>query len=81
MPNEKGEGVQVGKDAPLTYDPCSLSFFCDGEFILCGGSDRKVSLYTREGVFLRVVAEVSHWAWAIRGKQDPFITIRSFAPC
>jgi len=36
--------LQVGKDRHLGYDPCCLSFFSKGEYLVIGGSDKKVSL-------------------------------------
>lgn len=33
-------GHQVGKDRELDYDPCALSYFTDGEYLLMGGSNR-----------------------------------------
>ena len=33
---------QVGKDRELGYDPCTISYFSNGEYIVIGGSDRKV---------------------------------------
>jgi intraflagellar transport protein 122 len=36
-------GQQHGKDRMLNYDPCSLCYYGDGEYIVCGGSDRKAS--------------------------------------
>jgi len=37
-------GNQIGKDRDLKFDPCSLSYFCDGEYILIAGSNRAVTL-------------------------------------
>ena len=36
--------LQVGKDRHLGYDPCCLSFFSKGEYLVIGGSDKKVSM-------------------------------------
>lgn len=33
---------QVGKDKNLDYDPCCLNYFSTGDFLVVGGSDRKV---------------------------------------
>ena len=33
---------QVGKDRHLGYDPCCLNFFSKGEYLVIGGSDKKV---------------------------------------
>ena len=61
-------GAQQGKDRDLGYDPCSLCFYGDGEYIVAGGSDRKVSLYTKDGVFLRVIAEREDWVWTVQAR-------------
>lgn len=36
---------KVGKDRHLGYDPCCLSFFSKGEYLVIGGSDKKVGQY------------------------------------
>ena len=64
-------GAQLGKDRELKFDPCALTYFGDGEYLLLGGSDKKVTMWTKEGVFLSVVAERDDWVWAVgaRPKQ------------
>jgi len=61
-------GAQQGKDRILNYDPCSLCYFVDGEYLVMGGSDRKLSMYTKDGVFLKVIAERDDWVWSIRAR-------------
>ena len=61
-------GQQMNKDRLLQYDPCSISYYGDGEYILISGANRKVSLYTRDGVFLRTVTERDDWIWAVRAR-------------
>jgi intraflagellar transport protein 122 len=56
----------IGKERALGYDPCSLSFICDSSYILCGGSDCGVSLYTRDGHFLKLLTSTEDWVWAVR---------------
>eukprot|EP01051_Picozoa_sp_SAG22_P018253 SAG22_NODE_3022_length_2017_cov_2.015120_1_plen_377_part_00 len=65
-------GNQVGKDRPVDYDPCALAYFTQGEYLLMGGSDKKVSLHTKEGVRLVTVGERDGWIWctAARPKQN-----------
>ncbi|XP_004870514.1 intraflagellar transport protein 122 homolog isoform X2 [Heterocephalus glaber] len=63
-------GKQVGKDRPLNFDPCCISYFSKGEYILLGGSDRQVSLFTKDGVRLGTVGEQSSWVWTCREKPD-----------
>ncbi|XP_039530512.1 intraflagellar transport protein 122 homolog isoform X2 [Pimephales promelas] len=63
-------GKQIGKDRPLTFDPCCVSFFSKGEYLVMSGSDRRASLYTRDGVRLGTVGEQQSWVWTCRVKPD-----------
>lgn len=58
-------GKQLKKDKYLGFDPCSLTFFSNGEYMCIGGSDRKVSLWTKEGIRLMTVCETKDWVWSI----------------
>ncbi|GBG67847.1 hypothetical protein CBR_g968 [Chara braunii] len=40
----KLNGMQVGKDREVDFDPCSVAFFSDGEFLCAGGTDKKVEI-------------------------------------
>jgi intraflagellar transport protein 122 len=61
-------GRQVGKDRSLGYDPCCVSFFSTGEFVVVGGSDRKVTLWTSEGIKLGLISERESWVWCCKVK-------------
>lgn len=61
---------QIGKDRTLTYDPCCVSYFSKGEYIVMGGSDKQASLYTKVGVRLGTVGELGAWVWTCRVKPD-----------
>ncbi|XP_052577967.1 intraflagellar transport protein 122 homolog isoform X1 [Peromyscus californicus insignis] len=63
-------GKQIGKDRPLNFDPCCISYFTKGEYILVGGSDKQVSLFTKDGVRLGTVGEQNSWVWTCRVKPD-----------
>uniref|UniRef100_A0A673UB11 Intraflagellar transport protein 122 homolog n=1 Tax=Suricata suricatta TaxID=37032 RepID=A0A673UB11_SURSU len=63
-------GKQIGKDRSLTFDPCCLSYFTKGEYILLGGSDKQVSLFTKDGVRLGTVGEQNSWVWTCKVKPD-----------
>ncbi|TRZ13618.1 hypothetical protein HGM15179_013486 [Zosterops borbonicus] len=63
-------GKQIGKDRVLNFDPCCISYFTKGEYLLLGGSDRQVSLFTRDGVRLGSVGEQSSWVWTCKVKPD-----------
>jgi len=57
-------GQQVGRDRDCGFDPCSVRYFGNGEYIAVGGSDRKASLWTKEGIKLAAIAERDAWVWA-----------------
>ncbi|XP_078207899.1 intraflagellar transport protein 122 homolog isoform X4 [Callithrix jacchus] len=63
-------GKQIGKDRVLNFDPCCISYFTKGEYILLGGSDKQVSLFTKDGVRLGTVGEQNSWVWTCRVKPD-----------
>ncbi|XP_054834278.1 intraflagellar transport protein 122 homolog [Eublepharis macularius] len=63
-------GKQIGKDRVLNFDPCCVSYFSKGEYILLGGSDKQVSLYTKDGVRLGTIGEQSTWVWTCKAKPD-----------
>uniref|UniRef100_A0A183IWB8 Intraflagellar transport protein 122 homolog n=1 Tax=Soboliphyme baturini TaxID=241478 RepID=A0A183IWB8_9BILA len=63
-------GDLVAEEKNLTFDPCCIDYFTLGEFIIMGGSNRKVSLYTQEGLSLGVIAELDSWVWACRTKPN-----------
>uniref|UniRef100_A0A2K6M289 Intraflagellar transport protein 122 homolog n=1 Tax=Rhinopithecus bieti TaxID=61621 RepID=A0A2K6M289_RHIBE len=61
---------QIGKDRALNFDPCCISYFTKGEYILLGGSDKQVSLFTKDGVRLGTVGEQNSWVWTCQVKPD-----------
>ncbi|KAM9182556.1 intraflagellar transport protein 122 homolog isoform 1-T1 [Mergus octosetaceus] len=63
-------GKQIGKDKVLNFDPCCVSYFTKGEYILLGGSDKQVSLFTKDGVRLGTIGEQSSWVWTCKAKPD-----------
>ncbi|RXM91957.1 Intraflagellar transport protein 122-like [Acipenser ruthenus] len=63
-------GKQIGKDRPLNYDPCCVSYFSKGEYVVMGGSDNQVSLYTKDGVRLGTIGEQNSWVWSCKVKPD-----------
>jgi len=60
------EGKQIGTDKNVGFDPCSISFYANGEFFVLGGSDKKVSIWTKELVCLGNVCTMSDWVWCVR---------------
>uniref|UniRef100_A0A3B4AJR2 Intraflagellar transport protein 122 homolog n=1 Tax=Periophthalmus magnuspinnatus TaxID=409849 RepID=A0A3B4AJR2_9GOBI len=63
-------GKQIGKDRTLNYDPCCVSYFSKGEYIVMGGSDKQASLYTKDGVRLGSIEEQNSWVWTCGVKPD-----------
>ncbi|KAL0479772.1 intraflagellar transport protein [Acrasis kona] len=63
-------GRQLGKDKQLRFDPCSIAYFSNGEYICIGGSDKKASLYTKDGIRLMTIAEESSWVWSIAHRPN-----------
>ncbi|KAF6022707.1 IFT122 [Bugula neritina] len=63
-------GKQVGKDRLLNYDPCTLGWFPKGEYLVTGGSDRQLTLHTKDGVKLGLVAEMKSWVWCAKVRPE-----------
>eukprot|EP00947_MAST-08B_sp_MAST-8B-sp1_P003615 g3615.t1 len=63
-------GIQHGKDRKLGFDPCSLAYFSNGEYIVLGGADRKATLWTKEGVKLTTIAELEDWVWCAKPRPN-----------
>ena len=57
-------GIQKGKERRLGYDPCTVSYFEGGKYLLVGGSDRRVELRSQDGVKLADVAKTDGWVWS-----------------
>lgn len=58
------DGKAAGKERELNFDPCSISYFSDGRYMVVSGSDHKVSLHTRDGCRLVTVTTESDWVWS-----------------
>ncbi|XP_072181762.1 intraflagellar transport protein 122 homolog [Diadema setosum] len=63
-------GKQVGKERNLNYDPCCLSYFSRGEYLIIGGANKQVTLHTKDGVQLGVVGEQNSWVWCAKVRPD-----------
>lgn len=63
-------GKQIGKDRNLNFDPCCVSYFSRGEYLLICGSNKQAMLYTREGIQLGPVAEQASWVWCCKARPD-----------
>lgn len=59
------QAKQIGNEKDLGFDPCSISFFPKGDYLAMSGSDKKVTLWNREGVLLGTVGELDDWVWSV----------------
>ena len=55
---------QIGNDKDLGFDPCSISFYPTGEYMVMSGSDKKITLWNKEGVLLGTIGELKDWIWS-----------------
>lgn len=57
-------GQLIGKERNIGFDPLSLNYFPDGEFILISGCNKSMQLLTKEGVRLGMLGEQhDSWIW------------------
>ncbi len=72
--------LQIGKDRQLGYDPCSISWFTKGEYLVAGGADKAATLYTKEGVKLGLIGEQNSWVWctAVRPDTNFVVSLKLF---
>ncbi|CCW67047.1 unnamed protein product [Phytomonas sp. Hart1] len=59
-------GTLVGKEHDLGFEPCCISFYDNGEYLILSGSDHKVSLYTKDGSNLLTLTNADSWVWCVQ---------------
>uniref|UniRef100_A0A8R1TUJ1 Intraflagellar transport protein 122 homolog n=1 Tax=Onchocerca volvulus TaxID=6282 RepID=A0A8R1TUJ1_ONCVO len=65
------EGNQLfQEDKKLGYDPTAIEFFNYGQFLIICGSNRQVTLYSREGTALGTVAQMDTWVWTVKARPN-----------
>jgi len=65
-----GQGKPVGKERKIGYDPCALSWQHDGKYFIAGGSNKKVTMYNKDGTSLKVVSEQDQWIWTCAARPN-----------
>ncbi|KAJ1630940.1 hypothetical protein T492DRAFT_870790, partial [Pavlovales sp. CCMP2436] len=71
-------GKQVGKDRELGYDPCCVSYFANGEYVVVGGASRGASLWTKDGVKLTQICARDSWVWTCKPRPKAnFVAVGS----
>ncbi|VDD89863.1 unnamed protein product [Enterobius vermicularis] len=64
------EGKQVVLDEKkLGYDPSGMDFFNYGQYLIMCGSNRRITLYNREGTTLGTIAEMESWVWCVKSSH------------
>ena len=62
------EGNSIGSEKKLDFDPCSINFFQNGEFLILGGSNKKSTLWTKDGVMLETIGSQKEWVWTVANR-------------
>ena len=47
-----------------------MGWFSKGEYLIIGGSDKKCTLHTRDGVKLGMIGEQNAWIWCATVRPD-----------
>jgi intraflagellar transport protein 122 len=63
-------GKQVGKDKQLDFDPCRVSWFPKGDYLMISGSSKCCNIYSRDGIHLSKIVELPSWIWCTRIRQQ-----------
>ncbi|KAL9653142.1 hypothetical protein ABK040_006358 [Willaertia magna] len=63
-------GKQIVKDQKLGFDPCSIAYFSNGEYLCVGGTSGEVSLWNKEGIQLMTISKHKGWVWSVAQKPN-----------
>eukprot|EP00892_Ulva_mutabilis_P005266 jgi/Ulvmu1/3110/UM015_0150.1 len=62
----KMDGESHGlKDVTLGYKPCAMSFSSNGNYLVVGGTGKKLQLFTAAGIFVSTLTTKSTWIWGV----------------
>lgn len=66
-------GMQFGRDLKLGFTPHVVSFFefRGVNYLLVGGDDRKLSLYSKEGILINSLVELDSWCLSAFARSLP----------
>jgi intraflagellar transport protein 122 len=62
--------TQVGVDKKLGFDPLSISYFSNGQYMVIGGTNKKLTLWNKEGVKLGEIGEMNDWTFSCSVMAD-----------
>ncbi|KAI6240597.1 hypothetical protein M3Y99_00428900 [Aphelenchoides fujianensis] len=57
-------------DKQLNYDPTLIECLSGGQFLLLGGSNKQLTIHTRDGNELGVLAQADSWIWAAKSRPN-----------
>jgi intraflagellar transport protein 122 len=61
-------GKQAFKDRTLSFDPTTMTFFPNGEYMAIGGSNKNMVIYSNEGIKLFEMSQKKSWVTSSRVK-------------
>ncbi|EJD73786.1 hypothetical protein LOAG_18816 [Loa loa] len=67
---DQDDDTLVREDKKLGYDPTAIEFFNYSQFLIMCGSNRQVTLYSREGTTLGTVAQMDAWVWTVKARPN-----------
>jgi len=62
--------TQVGVDKKLGFDPLSISYFSNGQYMVIGGTNKKLTLWNKEGVKLGEIGDMNDWIFSCSVMND-----------
>ncbi|CAD6191210.1 unnamed protein product [Caenorhabditis auriculariae] len=64
------KGNKISADKDLSFEPQCVEYFNNGQFLLIGGSNNQLLMYTRFGLPLGIVAQMDTWVWSVKSKPN-----------
>ena len=56
--------TQIGNDKKVGFDPWSISYFSNGQYLVIGGTNKKLTLWNKEGVKLGEIRKMNDWIFS-----------------
>ena len=70
---------KIAKEKQLGFDPLSVHFFSKGEYLLVGGSNKQALMYSKEGVLISSLCELSSWIWSCKPNPSGTHIVSTFS--
>ncbi|PAV77093.1 hypothetical protein WR25_12873 [Diploscapter pachys] len=65
----------ITKDKHLNYTPNCMRYFNNGQFLVIGGTNKQLNLYTRYGLPLGTICQMDTWVWSVAAKPNSTIVV------